>query len=198
MGYHTREFETARGLLTEAEEIFGRLEDDDGLGDVAWGRGNLLLAQVELDQAHACYVAAADRYRQSGNEFGVGWSLFEAGYVLTQLGQPDRAWPVINEALRLFWGHHDISGVVMNLFQLAGIARALGDLPRSYRLLGAMDALRKSSGVDIVGLDINSIEGIDPDHFDQLEGDDAAAFAEGGAMTMAQAVAYGLAGPTDS
>ncbi len=198
MGYNTRDFDTAHALTTEAEEMYGRLEDDDGLGDVAWGRGNLHLAQDELDEAYECYVAAADRYRVSGNEFGVGWSLFEAGYVLTLLKQHDRAWPVINEALSLFWGHHDISGVVMNLFQMAGIARALGDLPRSHRLLGAMDALRTSSGVDIVGLDINSIEGIDLDRLDDLEGEDAVAFAEGAAMTLPEAVAYGLRGPTDS
>lgn len=198
VGFSGHDFDLARDLLGEAEEIFGRHGDVDGLGDIAWAMGNFHLAHDRLDQAYESYLAAAERYRQSGNEFGVGWALYEAGYVLHQLGRHERAWPMFNESLSLFWGHRDVSGVIMNLFLLAGVSMNLGDLPRTSRLLGAMDKFRRSSGVDIVGTEINAIEGIDLERLEELESYDAAAFAEGAAMSLSEAVAYGLAGPTDA
>ena len=179
------------------DRIIISLGDDDGLGDIAWGRGNMMLAQQDLEAAYEYYLAAVDRYKKSGNEFGVGWSLFEAGFVLSALSKSQEAWPLLEEALRLFASHRDVSGVMMVVFQIAGVARALGDPVRTYRLVGVVDALRRSSGLDIVGVDLNSIEGLDLDRLDEVEGEFAAAMEEGRAMNLEEVVEYALAGPTD-
>jgi tetratricopeptide (TPR) repeat protein len=193
----TGDSEGAEAHLDEGEEVFRALEDEDGLGDIAWGRGNNRLSVRRLEEAYPLYIEAAERYRRAGNEFGVGWALFEAGYIKSALGSPDEAWPFLQEALQLFWGHRDISGVLMILFQMAGVALALGDQNRSHRLVGVVDELRRSSGVDIVGAEINAVEGIDLDRLDELTGPAAEAVAEGREMSIEDAVAYGMAGPTD-
>ena len=197
-GYASKDFEQAESLFAESEAIFGRLDDEDGLGDIAWGRGNFRQAEGRLEEALALYLDAADRYRRSGNEFGVGWSLFEAGYSTAQLGRPHEAWPLLVDALRLFAGHRDVSGVLMVMFQMGGVARDLGDMARCYRLVGVVDALRHTSGVDIVGIEINSIEGIDLDGLDELTGDERTALEEGRRMGLQDAIEYALAGPIDA
>lgn len=197
-GYASQDFDKAEELFVESEAIFRRLGDDGGLGDIAWGRGNFRQAEGRLEDAYEMYVDASERYRKAGNEFGVGWSLFEAGYVTSQLGRPEEAWPLLLDALQLFAGHRDVSGVLMVLFQMGGVARDLGDVKRCYRLMGVVDALRHTSGVDIVGIEINSIEGIDLDRLDELTGVERAALEEGRKWGLEEAIAYALAGPIDT
>ena len=84
------------------------------------------------------------------------------------------------------------------MFQMGGVARDLGDMARCYRLVGVVDALRHTSGVDIVGIEINSIEGIDLDGLDELTGDERTALEEGRRMGLQDAIEYALAGPIDA
>jgi predicted ATPase/class 3 adenylate cyclase len=196
-GFHTGDYERSEEALTEAEEMFRSLGEEGGMGDVAWARGNNSMLGEDHDTAVTYFLEAADHYRKAGNEFGVGWALYEVADSSLRAGRPIVAWPYLQEALTLFSGHRDVSGLVMIIFQIAGVALALGDRSRAYRLTGAADAMRKASGVDIVRLDFNTITGLEPDTLASLDGPDAAAFAEGATMEVGQVVAYGLAGPTD-
>ena len=196
-GYETQDFDSAEKLFAEAQAIFEAHGDEDGLGDLAWGWGNMRTFLDRDQEAYQYFVEAADHYRSSGNEFGVGWSLFEAAYLKARGGQPFDADDHLKEALRLFSSHRDVSGVVMILFQMAGVALDLGDRRRAFRLAGVVDSLRHSSGVGIVGIDINAVEGLDLERLDELAGDEAEALTDGRAMTLDQAVSYALAGPTD-
>ncbi len=196
-GYHTNDFDLAEEAFSEAQAIYALLGDEDGLGDIAWGRGNNR-AFLDLDEeAYVLFVEAAEHYRRSGNEFGVGWSLYEAGFMKLKAGLAEEAYRSLEEALGLFASHGDISGAVMLLFQLGAVALRLEDRRRGYRLIGAVDELRRSSGADIVGIDINAVEGVDLDRLSELEGDDRIALEEGRDMTLDEAIAYGLAGPID-
>lgn len=196
-GYHTQDFDRAEEAFTEAHTIFEALGDEDGLGDLAWGWGNIRMFLDRDQEAYQYFVEAADHYRRSGNEFGVGWSLYEAGFLRAKAGKPLEAFDPLTEALTLFTGHGDVSGAVMILFQLAGVALKLEDRPRAYRLAGAVDEMRRSSGVDIVGIEFNAVEGIDLDDLSEVAGDDLLALDEGRRMSYQAAVAYALVGPTD-
>ncbi|HEX6947150.1 MAG TPA: adenylate/guanylate cyclase domain-containing protein [Acidimicrobiia bacterium] len=193
----TKEMERGLALLREGEELFTRLGDEDGLGDIEWGLGNTSLAAGDFDEAYEHYDKASEYYKRSGNEFGVGWSLFEAGLILATQEKPREGWAKLEEALRLFAGHRDVSGVLLVMFQLAGVALILGDRRRAYRLVGVVDALRAKSGADIVGIALVEVKGVDLDRLDEVTGEDLDALNEGRAMDLDRAIEYALAGPVD-
>jgi predicted ATPase/class 3 adenylate cyclase len=197
VGFHTGDFARSREVLHEADEMFRSLGDEGGLGDIAWARGNNSMLDGDHELALSLFLESAEHYRRSGNEFGVGWALYETADASRRAGRYGSAWPYLHEALTLFASHKDVSGLVMILYQMAAVSLNMGDKVRAYRLAGAGDGLRKASGVDIVRLDFNAVEGLEVETLAALQGAEAAAIAEGAKMSMDQAVAYGLAGPTD-
>ena len=184
--------------LEEAEAIYRGLGDVGGLGDIEWGRGNVVgYAGDHLEEAVEHMTKSIEYYRQAGNEFGMGWGLFEVGVLSLQLGHTEQAWNHLKQGLNLFAGHMDVSGVVLILAASAGVAKALGDVARARRLIGASQSLAMSSGAEIVRSEFNRIEGLEFETLEALTGEDAIPYREGRAMGLDQAVAYALAGPTD-
>jgi hypothetical protein len=87
--------------------------------------------------------------------------------------------------------------VVLLLAVAAAIARELGDSERGLRLAGAFHGLRLTSGTEIVAAESNRIEGYEFETLEALTGEAAIPYREGRAMSLDQAVAYALGGPTD-
>jgi predicted ATPase/class 3 adenylate cyclase len=194
-----QDFAASSQALDEAEELYAGLGDLGGLGDVEWGRGNLVAySSDDLVSAIEHMRRSIDYYNQAGNEFGMGWGLFEVGDMSRRLGHHEQAWDHLSRGLRLFADHHDVSGVVLLLASMAGLAQDLGDRPRALRLAGAFHRLRITSGTEIVRSEINRIPGLEYETLEALSGEEAIHYREGHAMTFEQAVAYGLAGPTDA
>jgi tetratricopeptide (TPR) repeat protein len=190
--------ETSSSALAESEELYTGLGDAGGLGDVEWSRGNYVAHVVgDLPRAIDHMKKSTDFYRQAGNEFGMGWGLFEVGEMARRQGDLDEAWSFASRGLALFAGHRDISGVVLSIATAAGIALDLGDIERAYKLAGAFHGLRITSGVDIVQASLNQIDGLEFESLEALTGEAAIAYREGRAMTFDNAVAYALAGPID-
>jgi hypothetical protein len=127
----------------------------------------------------------------------MGWGLFEVGDMARRNGDYEEAWEYQSRGLRLFADHDDVSGVVLLLASIAGLAQDLGDRPRALRLAGAFHRLRISSGTEIVRSEINRVAGLEYETMEALTGEDAILYREGQAMSLEQAVAYALAGPTD-
>jgi tetratricopeptide (TPR) repeat protein len=194
-----QDFEASTRAFDEAQMLYTELGDVGGLGDVEWGRGNLVAyATDDLELAIDHTKRSIDYYRQAGNEFGMGWGLFEVGDMSRRLGQYDQAWDYQSRCLSLFAEHEDVSGVVLLTSSIAGLALALGDRPRALRLAGAFHRLRISSGTEIVRSELNRIEGLDYEELEALTGEDAIHYREGQAMSLEQTVAYALTGPTDA
>ncbi|HET8586250.1 MAG TPA: hypothetical protein VFM74_00090, partial [Candidatus Limnocylindria bacterium] len=96
----------------------------------------------------------------------------------------------LRDSLRLFADVEDLSGYALVLDGLAAEAYLLGDLPRSARLIGAVQAIQQSSGT---GLAVANRELIGFTHEPVIERPDLAPFvAEGERLSSADAVAYGL------
>ncbi len=206
-----QDFDAANDALNEAERLYTELDDVGGLGDVEWARGNLIAytavfpehargsgAPHSLDLAIEHTKRSIDYYNQAGNEFGMGWGLFEVGDMSRRLGDYEQAWEYQSRGLALFADHDDVSGVVLLLAAIAGLALALGDRRRALRLAGAFHRLRITSGTEIVRSEINRIEGLEYEVLEALTGDEAIQYREGQAMSLEHAVAYALAGPTDA
>jgi tetratricopeptide (TPR) repeat protein len=193
-----QDFAAASLALDEAEQLYTGLGDLGGLGDVEWGRGNLIAyASDDLAGAIEHTRRSIDYYSQAGNEFGTGWGLFEVGDMSRRLGDYEQAWEFQSRGLRLFADHHDVSGVVLLLASLAGLALALGDRRRALRLAGAFHRLRITTGTEIVRSELNRIEGLEYETLEALTGEEGIDYREGQAMSLEQAVAYALAGATD-
>lgn len=196
-GFHLKDQPRALELLGEAREIYVRLDDADGLGDIAWGMGNVFIGGGDYEQALPLFTEATKHYRVAGNEFGLGWSAFETGALMSRTGKPDDAWPYLSDALSLFASHHDVSGVVLTGSELAGVALHMGDSARAYRLAGMVGALRAKSGTDLVEIAFNIIEGLEPATLQALKGEDLAAYTSGMEADFEDIVDYALAGPID-
>jgi predicted ATPase/class 3 adenylate cyclase len=190
--------DASKAAIGEAEVIYRELGDIGGIGDVEWSRGNYV-ANVEGDFPRAIehMKQSIEHYEQAGNEFGMGWGLFEVGHMSRQIGENDQAWRYLSRGLELFSEHHDVSGVVLLLAAFAGLALELGDRDRAYRLAGAFHGLRITSGTEIVMNELNRVEGLDFDTLEALSGEEAIPYREGRAMNLHSAVAYALTGPSD-
>ena len=180
-------------LFDEAEEISRGLGDENGLGNIAWGRGNAIsyfedYAPAALDQ----WKLSIEHHRRAGNEFGTGWGMFEIANFSAHHGDLDTEREYLVQGLELFARHRDVSAVVMFIALAAGLAQVAGDDLRAARLAGASRALRNSSGANIVDHEINRVEGFTLGEPETLTGPLAAAYAEGTEMDFDRAVAEAL------
>lgn len=181
------------GLYDEGEAIYRRLGDANGLGDITWGRA---LAVSDLDDdlslALALFHESIEHYRRAGNEFGMGWGMFEVAIHSARLDDLETAWDYLEQGLELFAPHRDVSAVVLFLSLAAALALASGDEERSARLAGAVRGLRNSSGAKIVDHEMTRIRGLSIEELDPAREDLAPLYRSGMEMDLQQAVAYAL------
>ena len=179
-------------LLDEALPIFRELGDDPGVAKTLWGLGNAnyfrqnyVLARPALEESEALF-------RKLDDGFGLGWSLHTQGLVAVRTGRLADARRLWVEALRLFDRAQDVSGIVLQLDNLSVVARLDGDTVRATVLAGAQAAHQESSGTSL-GTLLKEQEGrTGREGLDEQEA--AKAWAQGRAMSLEQAVAYGLEG----
>jgi predicted ATPase/class 3 adenylate cyclase len=179
-------------LLDEALPIFRELGDDPGVAKTLWGMGNAnyfrenyVLARPALEESEALF-------RKLDDGFGLGWSLHTQGLVAVKTGRLADATRLWFEALRLFDRAQDVSGIVLQLDNLSVVARLNGDTYRATVLAGAQAAHQESSGTSL-GTLLKKQEGrTGREGLDEQEA--TKAWAEGQAMSLEQAVAYGLEG----
>lgn len=182
-----------REELTEAEEIFRRLGDRRGMGDINWALGNVAhFGHNDPAASLERFAAATDDYAAAGSVFGEGWARFEAGNALLRLGRLDESANQLRRGLELLYGSGDESAVVLFVIVFAAIALARGDSDRAYRLAGAAWALRDRSGLDIISLPQNVIEDLDFATVEALTGEDGAAYRAGRRLSAADAVRLAL------
>lgn len=180
-------------LFDEAERISRGLGDENGLGNIAWGRG-IVIAYLE-DYAPAAleqFMSSIDHYRRAGNEFGTGWGMFEVATFSAHVGDDDRARQYLRAGLELFARHRDMSAVVLFIALASSLAQTAGDDVRAARLAGAGQALRNASGADLVLHEINRFGSVRALEAETLTGELAAAYREGMEMDFDRAVASAL------
>jgi len=180
-----------RALLEEAVPLFRELGDQRGLSQVLWGLGNLLSYEDRLDEAATALEEAIAAFRSTDNRFGLGWALHTAATVAIKRREAAAAAPLVNESLRIFSEAGDVSGIVVLLDDTAALAQLDGDMRRALRLGGAAAAHRATTGAGL-GMIIGLEQGWTWQ--DSLTDETRRkAWAEGGALTIDQAVAEALA-----
>jgi tetratricopeptide (TPR) repeat protein len=156
------------------------------LGDVARRQG-------DYERAAALYEESLAVQREVGNKWGIAVSLHNLGYVAKGQGDWRRAAALFEESLPLQRETRDTWGMGASLAGLAGIAGAEGQPERAARLFGAVQALMDSTDITIAPADRVEVErGLPAVRAQMSEDAFAAAWAEGRAMTLEQAIAYAL------
>jgi len=180
-----------RALLEEAVPLFRELGDQRGLSQVLWGLGNLLSYEDRLDEAATALEEAIAAFRSTDNRFGLAWALHTAATVAIKRREAAVAAPLVNESLRIFSEAGDVSGIVVLLDDTAALAQLRGDMRRALRLGGAAAAHRATTGAGL-GMIIGLEQGWTWQ--DSLTDETRRkAWAEGGALSIDQAVAEALA-----
>jgi len=192
-GFFREDFPTGEALLTAARAEFESLADLEGLANVDWGLGNLeMFARSNFEDAVMYYQRSADEYRRVGNVFGESWAEFELGEAHRRSGDPVSARPHLEKGLRILYGTGDVSAVVLFVMSFAGLAFDAGDTVLAHRLAGAAYRAADRSGIDLVSVASNRIEGLERQTLQGAEGDLGKAFREGYEMSYDEAVTLAL------
>ena len=174
-------------LLREYEDRTGVAFAQSGLGLVAYCRGDYQLARQQLEEGLALSRIAGDkRY--------VSIALNGLAKVMGALREPVRALALFRESLSLRKEMGARRGIAESLEGLAGMAGAAqGHHQRAARLFGAAAALRQTIGAPVPLVERAEVDRNVAATRAQLdEVTFGAAWAEGQAMTMEQAISFAL------
>jgi hypothetical protein len=152
-----------------------------------------LLILDDIDAAKVEVTAATEHFRSADLPFDLTWGLFVQGSIAQRRGELDEAERAWDEALRMRHGVGDVAGVAMLLDPLASIAAHRGDLDRAARLSGVVARLERITGA---GLNERNRQ-LRGDFAPETMRDDLAtraAWREGEALSIDEAVAYALEG----
>jgi predicted ATPase/DNA-binding SARP family transcriptional activator/Tfp pilus assembly protein PilF len=189
------DFTAARSFLGESLATFQEIGHKWGVAMALINLGNVARSQADFASAQAHFEESLAVYRELGDRATVSFPLFGLGEVAYQQGDYATARSLFRETLALRHEAGDKRPIPRNLEAVAQVVRVDGQPERAARLFGAAGALRERQGAKPT-----------PEYLPNYECETAAlratlgdaafasAWAEGRAMTMAQAVALALGG----
>lgn len=193
VAHDERDYAGARSLHEQSWAIWQKLGNKRG---VAWSLTNLGLAAHSMGDhpsARALHEESLALMRELGNESGVALSLINLGIVVCDQGDCTLARSLHKESLELFWKQRNQRGVAFSLEGFASLAVAQGEVSRAVHLWGASEAVREAIGAPLPPSGRDSYERDLKIAQNLLDGPlFNAAWAEGRAMSIEQAIAYAL------
>jgi predicted ATPase/class 3 adenylate cyclase len=194
------EYGRARALLEESLVLARGLGDRRVIALSLNSLGEVARVQGEYERARALYEESLALFRELGDKRSVAIPLVNLGLVAQAQGEYERVRALYEESLALSREVGDKPGIAHGLEGLASTALEPGAAPAvgawGARLLGAADALRAAIGAPLPPTDQAPVERTVVSLRAAL-GDDAyeAAWAEGQALTLEEAVALAAAPP---
>ena len=187
------DYARAAALYEEALTLSRALGDKHNVAMALNNLGNIRLSQGDAVAAHALLQESLAMRREAGLKEGVATCLVNLGNVVVLQGDSDAARSYYRESLLLFRELGQRGAVPPVLAGLAQVARQEQDLARSARLLAASSAVREALRAPLPPNDRDAFDSQVEDIRVSL-GDDAfaAAWADGCAMTLDQAVTYAV------
>jgi tetratricopeptide (TPR) repeat protein len=185
--------QTAGALREEAHAL------GPGTNTQMFHQGRLLLAWGDYAGARSYYEEGLALPYALDEARGVAWALVQVGHAAWLQGDLVAANSYGVKALELFQGQEDMGGILASLEALAvaAMAQGLDARPaggeRAARLLGAGEALREALGLPATGWWRHPSERIrEAVRAASLKAAFAAAWAEGQALPLEEAIAYAL------
>jgi predicted ATPase len=195
-----RDYERTGALYEEGLALARELGDKHGIAALLNSLGEMARFQGKYERAATYYEESLALFRELGGRLQIAMMLHNLAYVVLRQGDGRQAAASFGESLVLYQDLKRKHGVIECLIGLAGVAAAtVGGQPataeRATRLFGAAEALLKAAGGGLAAADQAERDRYLALAREQLdEAASAAAWAEGRAMTMEQAVAYALEG----
>ncbi len=184
------DFELARVTTEECLRINRALGDRRGIAFVLLNLTDDWLAQNDLAAAAATQAECLALFEELGDRWGTAHALKAHGDVLSAGGDIHAAASAYRACLPLFSELGERQGVARTLLRLS--LTAVDDAPeRAARLLGAAEGLRQSIGLNYVPADQTNYDwNLARARAALTDITFALAWAEGQAMSIAEAVAY--------
>jgi tetratricopeptide (TPR) repeat protein len=197
------EHETARAFLEESLAGFRARGSERGVARALHWLGRLDEYAGNYARAGALYEEALPLYRKTGSLSSAAWVLHGIGFVACRQGDLGLARAHLEESLCIFREGGYTAGLLRSLERfgvLAAAAAAPGQkecnatgMLRAARLLGAAEGLREATAMPL-SLPERQGQAQDIEVVRAALGEEgfAAAWTEGGVMTLEQAIAYAL------
>jgi tetratricopeptide (TPR) repeat protein len=187
------DYDRASAFSEQSLALSREIGDDWLSGITLINMGELARLRGEDTRATRLYEESLALLRRVGDRLFVAIALDDLGQVAQDQRRYDQARSIHAESLELCRELGSQRSIALCLEKLAGVAGAQGQPERAARLLGAAEALRQASQAPMGAPDRADYEhfvaaaraGLDEASF-------AAAWAQGRAMTLEQAVTYAL------
>jgi predicted ATPase/DNA-binding XRE family transcriptional regulator len=187
------DYGAAHAAFEEAVALRQELGDQWAIGGLLCGMGDLAIYEGDAAHAQALHQKAIALYQEIGDPVMVAWALRNLGRVVHLQGEHGQARALLVESLTLLHERGNPYQIGCCLDALAGVVSAQGQPEQAARLFGAGQALR----ADLqwpwplgARIDYECDLSIVRTHLDAATF--AAAWAEGRAMSVEQAIAYAL------
>ena len=185
------DFERAGLLYDDASALAREIGDRWTLALCVSNQGDLALNQGDYAQASARCGESLTLQRELGDKRGMAISLSNLAYAALYEGRYHEALAPLQESLQLAEELGDKDGIAYRLEGLSVVAVSDGEAQRAARLLGGADALFEVIGADLDPAERDLHERTVADVHAHLDDETfAAAWAEGRAMSLPDAVAY--------
>ena len=188
------DLDAAEAVLPEALALFRGLGDPQGVSSGLYGLANLALARGDGDEAMRLLGEGEALSREAGN-----WSMLATCLgtqaISTRLdGDDARTAELLRGSVEIAGMLRDDYNVVFCVTGLAGVAAREGRAERAARLFGVADALSEKTGAGVSWSVLRNLNERDLAVTREMLDSEAfeAAWAEGRAMTLEEAVAYAL------
>jgi tetratricopeptide (TPR) repeat protein len=194
------DFERARHSHEESLALFRQI---DATRDIAWGFSEVsTVALYQGNYSHAVALAEESLalFRELNDKAGIAWIRGTLGWIALEQGDVERAVQYFAQGLMAFQQFGDKQNIVRRIEALAAASakvqgQAVMAARRAARLFGAASALRDAISMHLSPADRSLYEPyLVVAHADLDEAVFAAAWAEGQALTLEQAIAYALEG----
>jgi predicted ATPase/DNA-binding SARP family transcriptional activator len=185
------DYERARALLEEAAALAREIGDRWTLALSVSNQGDLALNQGDYAQASARCGESLALQRELGDKRGMAISLNNLAYAALYEGRYPDALAPLQESLQLAQQLGDKDGIAYRLEALSVVAASEGEADRAAHLLGGASALLEDIGADLDPAERDLHERTLADVHAHLDDEAfAAAWAEGRAMSLPEAIAY--------
>lgn len=186
--------ELARALKTDGVAMLRQLGNRAQLGYALLHLGHLVgYAQGDYDKAENIYREALGIFKDLGDREGIAHATGNLSSVTLELGNYRTAQTLVDHSLRRYSELGSQWDLALAVGNAAGVAAGHGEFARAVRLAAASARHRERIGVSLPEAFENRFRRIEEVALSGLyEPEQATAWADGEAMTLAEAVEYAL------
>jgi tetratricopeptide (TPR) repeat protein len=197
MGLVERDFHRysqATSFLSEAISLFQALDENLWANRTIFMLAETHMANGDIDAARPLWTEGLDWFHQQGDQAHMAWGLEGLGNIARLEGQLKQAAALYTESLKLKLEVKDKFAIAFSFEALAQLAATQQQFERAAGLWGVAEQLRATLKMSLDPSRRNLYTSLIPTTRDQLGAEAfAAAWAEGRAKTLEQAIAEALA-----